>query len=83
MRYRQPIIQQGLTRTEAEETRTRYLRINPGAWVDAEVSGTGFVSFGAGQALLDDGLPVTHCLPPLRCGPDVANAFTVSSMGVL
>ncbi len=33
MRYRQPIIQQGLTRTEAEETRARYLRINPGARV--------------------------------------------------
>ena len=33
MRYRQPIIQQGLTRTEADETRARYLRINPGARV--------------------------------------------------
>lgn len=33
MRYRAPIIQQGLTRTEAEETRARYLRINPGARV--------------------------------------------------
>lgn len=33
MRYRPPIIQVGLTRTEAEETRARYLRINPGAQV--------------------------------------------------
>lgn len=33
MRYRDPIIQIGLTRTEAEETRARYLRINPGAHV--------------------------------------------------
>ncbi|MGL6388690.1 hypothetical protein ACSZND_03300 [Aeromonas hydrophila] len=33
MRFRAPIIQQGLTRTEAEETRARYLRINPGARV--------------------------------------------------
>ncbi len=33
MRFREPIIQQGLTRTEAEETRARYLRINPGARV--------------------------------------------------
>ncbi|MFK7682217.1 hypothetical protein [Aeromonas caviae] len=33
MRYRAPIIQPGLTRTEAEETRARYLRINPGARV--------------------------------------------------
>ncbi|MBS2781686.1 hypothetical protein [Aeromonas salmonicida] len=33
MRFRTPIIQQGLTRTEAEETRARYLRINPGAKV--------------------------------------------------
>ena len=33
MSYRQPIIQQGLTRTEADETRARYLRINPGARV--------------------------------------------------
>lgn len=31
MRFRMPIIQQGLTHTEAEETRARYLRINPGA----------------------------------------------------
>ena len=33
MRFRAPIIQPGLTRTEAEETRARYLRINPGARV--------------------------------------------------
>ena len=33
MRFREPIIQPGLTRTEAEETRARYLRINPGARV--------------------------------------------------
>ncbi|QNF21609.1 hypothetical protein FT688_20600 [Aeromonas hydrophila] len=33
MRYREPIIQQGLTLTEAEETRDRYIRINPGARV--------------------------------------------------
>lgn len=33
MRFREPIIQPGLTRTEAEETRARYLRINPGALV--------------------------------------------------
>jgi hypothetical protein len=33
VRFREPIIQPGLTRTEAEETRARYLRINPGALV--------------------------------------------------
>lgn len=33
MRFREPIIQHGLTRTEAEETRARYLRINPGSRV--------------------------------------------------
>ncbi|HHO0758299.1 TPA: hypothetical protein ACRTNY_001360 [Aeromonas hydrophila] len=33
VRFREPIIQPGLTRTEAEETRARYLRINPGARV--------------------------------------------------
>ena len=33
MRFREPIIQPGLTRTEAEETRARYIRINPGARV--------------------------------------------------
>ncbi|WP_393936742.1 hypothetical protein [Aeromonas rivipollensis] len=33
MRFRKPIIQPGLTRTEAEETRARYIRINPGARV--------------------------------------------------
>ncbi|MFQ2729244.1 hypothetical protein ACK3YQ_01085 [Aeromonas caviae] len=33
MRFREPIIQQGLTLIEAEETRARYLRINPGARV--------------------------------------------------
>jgi len=33
VRFRAPIIQPGLTRTEAEETRARYIRINPGARV--------------------------------------------------
>ncbi|HHQ4528981.1 TPA: hypothetical protein ACSP1Y_002765 [Aeromonas hydrophila] len=33
MRYREPIIQQGLTHTEADETRIGYLSINPGAQV--------------------------------------------------
>ena len=33
MRYREPIIQSGLTRKEATDVRERYLRINPGARV--------------------------------------------------
>lgn len=33
MRYREPIIQSGLTREEATDVRDRYLRINPGAKV--------------------------------------------------
>jgi len=33
VRFREPIIQQGLTLIEAEETRARYLHINPGARV--------------------------------------------------
>ena len=33
MRYRQPIIQLGLTHQEAEDTRARYLKLNPGAKV--------------------------------------------------
>lgn len=33
MRFRKPIIQQGLTREEAHDVRERYLRINPGAKV--------------------------------------------------
>ena len=37
MRFRAPIIQQGLTRREATEAKGRYLRINPGAKVSIEV----------------------------------------------
>ena len=37
MRFRAPIIQQGLTRREATEAKERYLRINPGANVSIEV----------------------------------------------
>ena len=33
MRYREPIIQPGLTKEEATDARDRYLRINPGARV--------------------------------------------------
>ncbi len=33
MRYRKPIVQRGLTREEAEETRSRYIKLNPGAKV--------------------------------------------------
>ncbi|MGU5727573.1 hypothetical protein ACV1DR_01390 [Aeromonas jandaei] len=33
MRYREPIIQPGLTREEATDARERYLKINPGARV--------------------------------------------------
>lgn len=36
MRYRAPIVQPGLTRTEANETKARYLRINPEARVSIE-----------------------------------------------
>lgn len=37
MRFRAPIIQQGLTRRETNEVKARYLRINPGARVSIEV----------------------------------------------
>ena len=33
MRFREPIIQPGLTKEEATDARDRYLRINPGARV--------------------------------------------------
>lgn len=33
MRFREPIVQSGLTKEEATDARDRYLRINPGARV--------------------------------------------------
>ena len=37
---------------------------DPGAGVDAEVSGAGLFGFGAGQSGLDDGLAESHGSPP-------------------
>lgn len=42
MRYRQPIVQRGLTAAEAADLKKRYIEINPGAevTVESEVDGS-------------------------------------------
>lgn len=51
---------------------------DPGAGVDAEVSGAGLFGFGAGQSGLDNGLAISHGSPPCGFGTAASMAQPVS-----